>query len=242
MEATNLDDLYGAPFLDWDRIEARLDEGLTQAPALAAPNRHTVWLVTINPDGKAPRHRYWRFSGSTAPSGSRPATALAQAQNLARDRRSSVSVATHEFDLVVGRRGAQGHRSADRRCHGGALGRPRGGQPAVDDTGQALTAEFSAQSSWPAALVRVPPRAPQSDGVGNRRAVRSNTLALLTERRTANSPPPSRLFGWVRVGSYRPASGLPDICPHPPAYLPRILPLPSSDRSCEPATCAAIAS
>ncbi len=51
MEATNLDDLYGAPFLDWDRIEARLDEGLTQAPGTGGPNRHTCWLATINPDG-----------------------------------------------------------------------------------------------------------------------------------------------------------------------------------------------
>jgi hypothetical protein len=51
MEATNLDDLYGAPFLDWDRIEARRDEGLTQAPGTGDPNRHTCWLVTINPDG-----------------------------------------------------------------------------------------------------------------------------------------------------------------------------------------------
>ena len=51
MDATNLADLYGSPLLDWDRITARLDEGLTQAPGTGGPDRHTCWLATINPDG-----------------------------------------------------------------------------------------------------------------------------------------------------------------------------------------------
>jgi len=32
MEATNLAELYHSPLLDWSRIEARLQAGLTQAP------------------------------------------------------------------------------------------------------------------------------------------------------------------------------------------------------------------
>ena len=36
MDATNLADLYDSPLLDWDRITARLDQGLTQAPGRAA--------------------------------------------------------------------------------------------------------------------------------------------------------------------------------------------------------------
>ena len=51
MDATNLADLYGSPLLDWDRITARLDDGLTQAPGTGGPDRHTCWLATINPDG-----------------------------------------------------------------------------------------------------------------------------------------------------------------------------------------------
>jgi hypothetical protein len=51
MEATNLADLYGSPLLDWSRIEARLGEGLSQAPGTGGPDRHTCWLATINSDG-----------------------------------------------------------------------------------------------------------------------------------------------------------------------------------------------
>jgi hypothetical protein len=51
MDATNLADLYDLPVLDWAPIEARLAEGLTQAPETGGPNRHTCWLATINPDG-----------------------------------------------------------------------------------------------------------------------------------------------------------------------------------------------
>ena len=48
MEGTNLADLYDLPLLEWERIEARLDEGLSQAPGTGGPDRHTCWLATIN--------------------------------------------------------------------------------------------------------------------------------------------------------------------------------------------------
>ncbi len=51
MEATNLADLYRLPPLDWARIEARLDQGMTQAPETGGPDRHTCWLATIDRDG-----------------------------------------------------------------------------------------------------------------------------------------------------------------------------------------------
>ena len=51
MEATNLADLYDSPLVEWDRIEARLAQGLTQAPDTGGPNRHTCWLATIDRDG-----------------------------------------------------------------------------------------------------------------------------------------------------------------------------------------------
>ena len=51
VQAKNLADIYGLPPLDWARIEARLDQGVTQAPETGGPNRHTCWLATINQDG-----------------------------------------------------------------------------------------------------------------------------------------------------------------------------------------------
>jgi len=51
MEATNLDNIYGSPLLDWRAVEARLEQGVTQAPGTGGPNRHTCWLATINNDG-----------------------------------------------------------------------------------------------------------------------------------------------------------------------------------------------
>jgi hypothetical protein len=147
MEATNLDDLYGAPFLDWSRIEARLDEGLTQAPGTGGPNRHTCWLVTINPDG-TPHVTgvggLWVDGAFWFETGNR----TRKAKNLARDARSSVSVATHEFDLVVD---GEAHKVTDPPTVAAMAERwAAEGWPArVDDTGQALTAEYSAQSAGP---------------------------------------------------------------------------------------------
>ena len=49
MEATNLAELYHSPLLDWSRIEARLQAGLTQAPGTGGPDRHTCWLAHSAP-------------------------------------------------------------------------------------------------------------------------------------------------------------------------------------------------
>src|SRR4051812_13978189 len=51
VDAKNLADIYGLPTLEWDRISAGLEGGLTQAPESGRPNRHTCWLATVNPDG-----------------------------------------------------------------------------------------------------------------------------------------------------------------------------------------------
>src|ERR1700682_1368522 len=100
METTNLDNIYGSPLLDWTRIEARLDEGLTQAPETGGPNRHTCWLATINRDG-SPHvtgvgalwvdDAFWFETGEGTRKG----------RNLARDPRGTLSLATLDFDLVV---------------------------------------------------------------------------------------------------------------------------------------------
>jgi pyridoxamine 5'-phosphate oxidase-like protein len=147
MEATSLADIYGLPLLDWVRIEARLEEGLTQAPDTGGPNRHTCWLATINRDGSP--HvtgigalwvdgAFWFETGDDTRKG----------KNVLRDPRCTLSVSTHEFDLVV-----EGHarKITDPPMVAAMATRwAAEGWPArVDATGQALTAEFSAPSAGP---------------------------------------------------------------------------------------------
>jgi len=145
VEATNLATIYGLPQLDWTLIEARLGQGLTQAPETGGPNRHTCWLATINLDGSP--HvtgigalwvdgAFWFESGDSTRKG----------KNLARDPRCTLSVATHDFDLVVegdARKITDPRTVAEMAADWAAEGWPA----RVDDTGQALTAEYSAPSA-----------------------------------------------------------------------------------------------
>src|SRR5882724_9637371 len=100
MDATNLDEIYGTPLLDWTRIAARLDDGVSQVPGTGGPNRHTCWLATINRDGSPhvtgigalwADGAFWFETGPGTRKG----------KNIARDPRCTLSVATHDFDLVV---------------------------------------------------------------------------------------------------------------------------------------------
>lgn len=147
MEATNLADLYHSPLLDWSRIETRLNAGLSQAPGTGGPDRHTCWLATINPDGSPhvtgigalwADGSFWFETGQHTRKG----------RNLARDPRCTLSVATEEFDLVVA---GQATLVTDPATVADLAARwAAGGWPArVDDTGVALTAEFSAPSAGP---------------------------------------------------------------------------------------------
>jgi PPOX class probable F420-dependent enzyme len=147
VEATNLADLYQAPLLEWKSIEAGLARRLSQAPDTGGPNRHTCWLATIRPDGRP--HitgvgalwfdgAFWFETGPRTHKG----------KNLARDPRCSLSVSTHEFDLVVDGEArlvtdpetvaAMAHRWAS-----------EGWPVRVDGSGSALTAEYSAPSAGP---------------------------------------------------------------------------------------------
>jgi hypothetical protein len=147
MRASNLADRYGSPLLEWDRIQARLSQGVDQAPGAGGPDRHTCWLATINPDGSPHvtgvgaiwvEGSFWFETGKATRKGT----------NLARDARCSLSVATHDFDLVVE---GEAHLVTDpatvaaRAAHWAA-----GGWPCqVDESGVALTAPFSAPSAGP---------------------------------------------------------------------------------------------
>jgi PPOX class probable F420-dependent enzyme len=147
MDATNLADLYGTPQIEWSRIAARLERGLTQAPGTGGPNRHTSWLATINQDGSPhltalgvqwEDGKFWFETGRQSRKG----------RNLARDPRCTLGLATDDFDLVVE---GEAHLVTDPSTVAGlAATWAAGGWPVrVDDSGVALTAEFSAPSAGP---------------------------------------------------------------------------------------------
>jgi pyridoxamine 5'-phosphate oxidase-like protein len=141
----NLDG-YGAPPIDWVRVGEVLDSTLTQAPDTGGPNRHTIWLTTINPDGSP--HVMPLGIGNVGGSWyftSGPGTR--KSRNLARDPRCVVSVATHQFDLVV--EGAAERVTEQDELQAVADQYVAEGWPARVVAGDALTAEFSAPSAGP---------------------------------------------------------------------------------------------
>jgi hypothetical protein len=145
MHAKNLAELYDLPALDWGTITARLDAGVSQAPGTGGPNRHTCWLTTLDADGSPHTTgigamwadgTWWFETGRSTRKG----------RNVERDPRCTLALATHDFDLVV--RGtaalvtepAMVARLAERWASGGWPCR-------VDESGTALTADFSAPSA-----------------------------------------------------------------------------------------------
>jgi PPOX class probable F420-dependent enzyme len=159
MEAKNLAEPYRLPVLDWDDVESRLTEGFTQAPDTGGPNRHTCWLATINPDGSPhvtgigalwTEGSFWFETGDTS----------RKARNLARDPRCSLSVAAHEFDLTV-EGVARQIRDPDRVAELAERWAAEGWPCRVDESGTALTADFSAPSAGPPPwyVYRIEPRA-----------------------------------------------------------------------------------
>jgi hypothetical protein len=146
-KVTNLADLYDLDPLDWAPIEARLAEGIEQAPGDGGPDRHTCWLATIDPGGRPHvtgvgalwvAGAWWFETGETSRKG----------RNLARDPRCTLSVAVREFDLVtegVAEVVTEPAVVADLAARWAA-----GGWPCeVDESGTALTAPFSAPSAGP---------------------------------------------------------------------------------------------
>ena len=146
-QARNLADLYGTPLLDWERIDARLARGVSQAPGSGGPDRHTCWLATIDPDGRPhvtgigaqwEHGTFWFETGRGTRKG----------RNLARDPRCTLSVATEEFDLVV--EGTAEPVTDPETVAAMAARWAEGGWPAhPDESGRAITAEYSAPSAGP---------------------------------------------------------------------------------------------
>lgn len=147
MRAKNLAELYDLPLVDWSAVTARLDEGITQAPGSGGPNHHVYWLATVNADGSPhlngigalwARDTFWFETGASTRKG----------RNLARDPRCSLSVHTDEWHLVV--EGAATMVDDEAAVRWIAQRFADDGWPArVDDSGRALTADYSAPSAGP---------------------------------------------------------------------------------------------
>ncbi|HEX4494010.1 MAG TPA: pyridoxamine 5'-phosphate oxidase family protein [Acidimicrobiia bacterium] len=146
MDAKNLADLYDCPLLDWNRVASRLDAGWTAAPGTGGPNRHTCWLATIDPDGRphvTGMGALWHDGAFWFETG--PGTR--KARNVARDPRATLSISLDEYDVIV-----EGtvERVTDRGRVAELAAIWNEGWPCrVDDSGIALTAEFSAPSAGP---------------------------------------------------------------------------------------------
>jgi hypothetical protein len=145
MRTQNLAALYDLPPIEWSSITARLDRGFTQAPDAGGPNRHTCWLTTLDVDGgphttgvgaKWEDGSWWFETGRGTRKG----------RNLERDPRCTLAVALHEFDLVV--QGTASVVTEPATVAKLAEAWAAGGWPCrVDESGTALTAEFSAPSA-----------------------------------------------------------------------------------------------
>ena len=95
----NLDG-YGAPIIPWEKVQSRLQRGISQAPKTGGPDRHTAWLATVNPDGKPhvmPVGILYVDDAFYFNAG--PKTR--KARNIARNPNCVITIATHDFDLVV---------------------------------------------------------------------------------------------------------------------------------------------
>jgi PPOX class probable F420-dependent enzyme len=147
METKNLATLYDLAALDWTGVTGVLDTVVTQAPGTGGPDRHTCWLATIDADGRPhvtgvgalwDDGAFWFETGA----------ATRKARNLARDPRCTLSLATREFDLVV--EGAASHVTDPAVVARMAGQWAEAGWPCrVDDSGVALTADYSAPSAGP---------------------------------------------------------------------------------------------
>jgi len=147
MKTKNLADLYELEPMDWAAIATRLEKGITQAPNTGGPARHTCWLSTIDPDGRphvSGIGGLWAHGAFWFETGGR----TRKARNIARDPRCALAVATQEFDLVVEGEAAK---VTDRATVASMAERwAAEGWPArVDESGLALTAEYSAPSAGP---------------------------------------------------------------------------------------------
>jgi len=95
----NLDG-YGVPPISWTKVRERLEQGMTQAPGSGGPDRHTCWLATVRPDGRPhvmPLGVLWMDGAFYFNAGA----TTRKARNLALNPNCVLTIATHDFDLIV---------------------------------------------------------------------------------------------------------------------------------------------
>lgn len=142
----NLDG-YGGSMIPWTKVRERLDQGLSQAPGTGGPDRHTCWLATVRPDGRPhvmPLGVLWVDGAFYFNAGA----ATRKAQNLAHNPHCVLTVATHDFDLVVEGKAVKVTDPAKAQRIAEVYG-AQGWQATVVEGTASLTAEFSAQSAGP---------------------------------------------------------------------------------------------
>ncbi len=147
MKTRNLAEPCDFAPIDWSGVKATLDAGFAQAPGSGGPDRHTCWLVALDPDGRphvSGVGALWVYGASWFETGER----TRKARNLARDSRCSLAVALAGYDLVVE---GDAVRVADRTTVATMAERWRsGGWPCeVEKSGSTLRAAFSAPSAGP---------------------------------------------------------------------------------------------
>jgi hypothetical protein len=146
MDAKNLAELYDLPTLEWEPIAAKLDAGYTQAPGTGGPNRHTTWIATIDADGSPNVNgigSLWLDGAFIFETG----RTSRKGRNIERDPRCTISLSLEDFDLVVE---GEAELVTDKALVLEVARLYAEDWPCrVDESGIALTADFSAPSAGP---------------------------------------------------------------------------------------------
>jgi hypothetical protein len=140
-------DGYGAPTIPWEKVRDVLNRSIPQEPGSGGPDRHTCWLATVHPDGKPhvmPLGVLWVDGAFYFTAGA----ATRKAQNLAHSPHCVITVATHDFDLIL-EGDAVNVTDPAMVARVAAAFRADGWPASVDESGSSLTADFSAPSAGP---------------------------------------------------------------------------------------------
>jgi len=142
----NLDG-YGAPTIPWEKVRDVLTQRIPQEPGSGSLNRHTWWLATVRPDGRPhvmPLGVLWVEDAFYFAAGA----ATRKAKDLAHNPHCVITVATHDFDLVLEGAAVKVSDSATAARVAEAY-RADGWPASVDRSGTTLTAPYSAPSAGP---------------------------------------------------------------------------------------------
>jgi Pyridoxamine 5'-phosphate oxidase len=133
--------------IPWEQVRDVLIRKIPQEPGSGGPDRHTCWLTTVRPDGKP--HvmplGVLRVDGAFC---FNAGAATHKAKNLARNPHCVITVATHDFDLVL--EGTAVKVTDPAKVGRAAEAFRADGWPAsVDENRISLIADFSAPSAGP---------------------------------------------------------------------------------------------